>query len=183
MPGDNSFDVSLLEGMVSAKFGQTKGLSLNLGKQKGYGLNAKPPAVGRGLFLISILSIADGGELTCQLYFIWFEGVRWFWGLTCDFWAENFEKKCKSNKQKQILFGDANQKCNGKSKGRDWGLVGGLHPTLRDGTAKDGAPGRWGLIGQESNGNDTRVRWRDRGRRVGRRGARGCPFRRSRAFR
>jgi hypothetical protein len=44
--------------MMDAKFGQTKGLSLNLGKQKSYGLNAKPPAVGRGFFLIPITSIA-----------------------------------------------------------------------------------------------------------------------------
>ena len=39
--------------MMDAKFGQTKGLSLNLGKQKVYGLNAKPRPV-PGLFLNSI---------------------------------------------------------------------------------------------------------------------------------
>ena len=93
MPGDKPFGVRGLAVMMDAKFGQTKGLSLNLGKQKVYGLNAKPPAVGRGLFLISILSIADWRELTCQLYFLLFEGVGSFWGLTCDFWAENAEKK------------------------------------------------------------------------------------------
>jgi hypothetical protein len=31
-----------------------------------------------------------------QLYFLWFEGVRSFWGLTCDFWAENADKKIKA---------------------------------------------------------------------------------------
>src|SRR5260370_32633398 len=61
-----------------------------------------PPVVGRGLFFLSILSIADGGELTCKLYFLLFEGVRWFWGLTCDFWAE-FEEN---------IFG-----CRGKATG------------------------------------------------------------------
>jgi hypothetical protein len=34
--------------MTDAKFGQTKGLLLNLGKQKGYGLNAKPPVFSEG---------------------------------------------------------------------------------------------------------------------------------------
>jgi hypothetical protein len=29
----------------------------------------------------------------CQLYFLLFEWFRWFWGLTCDFWAENGERK------------------------------------------------------------------------------------------
>jgi hypothetical protein len=32
------------------------------------------------------------GGTKCQLDFLLFEGVRWFWGLTCDFWAENAEK-------------------------------------------------------------------------------------------
>jgi hypothetical protein len=31
----------------------------------------------------------------------WF---KWFWGLTCDFWAKNAEKKC--NQQNNIRFGD-----------------------------------------------------------------------------
>jgi hypothetical protein len=39
-----------------------------------------------------------------QLYSLLFERVRWFWGLTCDFWAENAEKNCKG-------------KNNGKNKG------------------------------------------------------------------
>jgi hypothetical protein len=25
-----------------------------------------------------------------------FQWVRWFWGLTCDFWAENVRKKIKA---------------------------------------------------------------------------------------
>jgi hypothetical protein len=59
LPGDKSNRCNGLVAMMAAKFEQTKDLSLNLGKQRVYGLNAKPPAVGRGLFLISILSIAD----------------------------------------------------------------------------------------------------------------------------
>jgi hypothetical protein len=35
-------------------------------------------------------------ELKCQLDFLLFEGVRWFWDLTCDFWAENGERKISS---------------------------------------------------------------------------------------
>ena len=46
----------------AAKFGQAKGLSLNLGKQKGYGINAKPPAVCRGLFLDSYFKYSGLGE-------------------------------------------------------------------------------------------------------------------------
>jgi hypothetical protein len=26
-----------------------------------------------------------------------FEGVGWFWGLTCDLWAENAKNKCEGN--------------------------------------------------------------------------------------
>ena len=40
-------------------------------------------------FYSYISSIAVGGYLSCQLDVgdsVW---VRWFWGLTCDFWAEN----------------------------------------------------------------------------------------------
>jgi hypothetical protein len=37
--------------------------------------------------------------------------------LTCSFWAEIAEEKCKNNKQQQIPFGDDNKKINGKSKG------------------------------------------------------------------
>jgi hypothetical protein len=36
--------------------------------------------------------------------------------LTSDFWAENAENNCKYNKQKQIPFGDDNQKGNCKSR-------------------------------------------------------------------
>jgi hypothetical protein len=82
--------------MMAAKFGQTKGLSLNFGKQTGYGLNAKSPAVAQGLFLISILSIADGVELIRQLDFLLFDVVRWFLGLTCDLWAENAKSYCSA---------------------------------------------------------------------------------------
>ena len=42
MPGDKPNGFIVLAAMMGAKFGQTKGLSLNLGKQKVYGLNAKP---------------------------------------------------------------------------------------------------------------------------------------------
>ena len=62
---------------MAAKFGQTKGLWVK----------CEAPGFGRGLFFLSILIIADGGELTCQLYFLLFEWVRSFGGLTCDFWA------------------------------------------------------------------------------------------------
>jgi hypothetical protein len=63
-----------------------------------------------------------------QLYFLWFEGVRWFWGLTCDFWGENAKKNLRGQEQEQIPFGDDNQKGNGNSNGnsngngngRDW---------------------------------------------------------------
>src|SRR5258706_2139439 len=48
----------------------------------------------RAFLSFYFLSIADGGELTCQLYFLLFEGVRWFWGLTCDFSAKNAKNKC-----------------------------------------------------------------------------------------
>jgi hypothetical protein len=47
-------------------------------------------------FLISILIIEDWVKLTCQVYSLLFEGVRWFWGLTCDFWAEIAEKNVKA---------------------------------------------------------------------------------------
>ena len=59
MPGDKSFGCCSLAVVMAAKFGQTKGLSLNLGKQTVYGLNAKPRWLAEGFFLISILSIAD----------------------------------------------------------------------------------------------------------------------------
>jgi hypothetical protein len=56
---------------------------------------------------------------------VW-EGFKWFWGLTCEFWAENAKNKCKGNKQKQIPFGDDNKKskrkgncdCKGNHKGK-----------------------------------------------------------------
>ena len=48
-----------------------------------------------------------------------FVRVRWFWDLTCDFWAEFEEKKCKNKKRQQIprstslrtgRFGDESKK-------------------------------------------------------------------------
>jgi hypothetical protein len=51
LPGDKPNGCIDLAAMLAAKFGQTKGLSLNLGKQKAYGLNAKPRRLGRGFFL------------------------------------------------------------------------------------------------------------------------------------
>jgi hypothetical protein len=47
-------------------------------------------------------------------------------------------------KEQPIAFGDDNQK--GKGKTIAWWLADGLHPTLRDGTAKDGAPVRLWLV-------------------------------------
>jgi hypothetical protein len=32
-------------------------------------------------------------ELKCQTDVVVVEGVEWIWGLTCDFWAEKWEKK------------------------------------------------------------------------------------------
>ena len=48
LPGDKPFGCFSLAVVMAAKFGQTNGLSLNLGKQTGYGLNAKPPAPAEG---------------------------------------------------------------------------------------------------------------------------------------
>jgi hypothetical protein len=58
LPGNKPFVYRLLAGVMAAKFGQTKELLLNLGKQKGYVINAKPPTWPRA-FLISFLIIAD----------------------------------------------------------------------------------------------------------------------------
>ncbi len=44
-------------------------------------------------FPFTILSIAGGMELKCQVDLISFEGVRGFWGLTCVFWAGFEEEK------------------------------------------------------------------------------------------
>jgi hypothetical protein len=59
--------------------------------------------------------------------------------LTWDFWPENAKKNLQRQEEQQIPAGD-DKKNNGKSKGSDLCLVDGLHPTLRDETAKDGAP-------------------------------------------
>jgi len=102
LPGDKRICFSSLRGIAACKFGQTKGLSLNLGKQTVYGLNAMPPAVAEGLFLESNLSIAVGMKLIRQLYFLLFVWVMWFRDLTCDFWAEFeeniFPSGCATNK-------------------------------------------------------------------------------------
>jgi hypothetical protein len=45
-------------------------------------------------------------------------GVRWFRGLTCDFWAENAKNNYKDKKQKQIPFGDGNKKGKSSDKGQ-----------------------------------------------------------------
>src|SRR5260370_6000737 len=51
------------------------------------------PGVSPGLtFFLSISIIAGGAELTCQADVVDESRVRWFGGLTCDFWAENAEK-------------------------------------------------------------------------------------------
>jgi hypothetical protein len=49
--------------------------------------------VGRGFFLISNLIIEDWVELKCHADVADLLWVRWFWGLTCDFWAENGKRK------------------------------------------------------------------------------------------
>jgi hypothetical protein len=102
LPGDKRICFRSLRGIAACKFGQTKGLSLNLGKQTVYGLNAMPPAVAEGLFLESNLSIAVGMKLIRQLDFLLFVWVMWFWDLTCDFWAEFeeniFPSGCATNK-------------------------------------------------------------------------------------
>src|SRR5229473_6790775 len=54
LPGDKSNGCSDLAAMMDAKYGQTKGLSLNLGKQTVYVLNAKPRPVPGLFFLNSI---------------------------------------------------------------------------------------------------------------------------------
>ena len=51
---------------------------------------------GACLFLIYIFSIADRVELNFKLDLLLFEGVMWFWDLTCVFWAENGERKMSS---------------------------------------------------------------------------------------
>jgi hypothetical protein len=48
LPGDKSNECMSLTAVMAAKFGQTKDLSLNLGKQRVYRLNAKPPALAEG---------------------------------------------------------------------------------------------------------------------------------------
>jgi hypothetical protein len=68
-----------------------------------YGVKVETHGIGRGLFLISILSIAVWVELIRQLYFVLFEWVRWFGGLTRDFRAENAKKSWSG--RSAALFG------------------------------------------------------------------------------
>jgi hypothetical protein len=58
-------------------------------------LNDLAPEIVRGLFCFSIYisSIAVWTYLTCQLDLLLFVRVRWFLGLTCDFWAKNAKNK------------------------------------------------------------------------------------------
>jgi hypothetical protein len=51
------------------------------------------PRLGPGLFLISNLIIEDWVELKCHADVADLLWVRWFGGLTCDFWAENGKRK------------------------------------------------------------------------------------------
>src|SRR5216117_116063 len=53
----------------------------------------RKPRLGPGLFLISNLIIEDWAELTCHGVVVDWGLVRSFWGLTCDFWAENGKRK------------------------------------------------------------------------------------------
>ncbi len=55
------------------------------------------PADGRVFFLIYIFSIPVWMELKRQVYFLLFDGVRLFWGLTRDFWAENAKNKLRGS--------------------------------------------------------------------------------------
>jgi hypothetical protein len=60
-------------------------------------INELAPDGVRGLLvLIYIFIIAVGVELTCQLDLVLFVEFSWFWGLTCDFWAENAKEKIKA---------------------------------------------------------------------------------------
>src|SRR5216683_3623813 len=93
LPACKSNDCNRLAHVIAAKILQPNGLRPKYCQQRTYWLKCESPSRCRSFFLISILSIAVWMELTCQLYFLLFEGVRWFWGLTCDFWAENSERK------------------------------------------------------------------------------------------
>jgi hypothetical protein len=79
---------------------------------------------------------------------LWGMGLGGFGGLTCDFWAENAENKCKYNKQQQIPFGDGNKNGNSGDQmidwvAEEWGLVRRVSaiPPIANCTM-DGAPGR-----------------------------------------
>jgi hypothetical protein len=59
------------------------------------------PLWGFCLFFSTVLSIAVGVELFSILDLLLFVWFRWFWDLTCDFWAENAKNKYKT-KQRQL---------------------------------------------------------------------------------
>jgi hypothetical protein len=44
-------------------------------------------------FFSTVLSIADRVELFFILDLLWFVWLKWFFDLTCDFWAENGKRK------------------------------------------------------------------------------------------
>jgi hypothetical protein len=46
-----------------------------------------------GLTWFYILIIADGAYLICDADVVGSKRFRYFWDLTCDFWAENGERK------------------------------------------------------------------------------------------
>jgi hypothetical protein len=67
-----------------------------------------------------------------QLDVAWFQWVRWFWGLTSDFWAENGRKKIKETAKEM------------KSVVSAFGLTPALRQRLgQSGVALCGWFGRW----------------------------------------
>jgi hypothetical protein len=69
----------------------------------------------------------------------------WFWGLTCDFWAEVDGNKCKSKKQQQIPHstslraGSTNNK-KGQGNSNDWNKQLQRQPTLSQKRERMGHP-------------------------------------------
>jgi hypothetical protein len=59
-------------------------------------------AAHRGLLFLSLLIIGDKEGETCHSYVIASQRVEGFWGLTCDFWAENGKRKMQKAKIKAI---------------------------------------------------------------------------------
>jgi hypothetical protein len=52
----------------------------------------KPQRIAGAFFLLSISSIAVWVKLKCQLDLLLFQVFKQYWGLACDFWAENEER-------------------------------------------------------------------------------------------